>query len=522
MRIGVDVGGTNTDAVLMDGLQVLATIKTATTEDIASGVVAAINQVLSETKTAAEQIRAVMVGTTQFVNAFVQRRELEPVAIVRVALPMTSGIPPMVDWPDDLRGVVGEHCYLVQGGSYYTGQDYVELDEPGIEAVALEIRDKGLKNVAVSAVFSPIRPDLETRTAEIIRRIVDGVSITLSHDVGGLGLIERENAAIINASLQQLSRRVIRSLQDAMKRLDISAPLFMSQNDGTLMNHQFAEQFPVLTSSAGPTNSIRGAAFLSGLEEGVVVDIGGTTTDVGVLVKGFPRVTAEASQLGGVRTNFSMPDVLSVGLGGGTIIRFDASGKVCLGPDSVGYALLEKAQAFGGDTLTTSDIAVLDGRLLMGDAQRVNPLSDQQLTDIRAAIKGCIESAVDQLKTSAAAVPVLLVGGGSVLVDGELDGASSVVTLEHAEVANAVGAAIAQVGGRVRRIFDFGMPGGRQAALDLAVKEATESAVAAGAQAESIKVVELEEFPMTHMQTEAVEVRVHVVGDLALGGGSGN
>lgn len=516
MRIGVDVGGTNTDAVLMDGLKVLATIKTATTADIASGVVTAIGQILSDTGTSAADIRAVMVGTTQFVNAFVQRRELEPVAIVRVALPMTSGIPPMVDWPEALREEVGDHCYLVQGGSYYTGLDYVELDEPGIEAVAQEIKQKQINNVAISAVFSPIRPDLETRTADIIRRIIPDVSITLSHDVGGLGLIERENAAIVNASLQQLSRRVIRSLQNAMSRLDISAQLFMSQNDGTLMNHQFAEQFPVLTSSAGPTNSIRGAAFLSGREEGIVVDIGGTTTDVGVLVKGFPRVTSEASELGGVRTNFSMPDVLSVGLGGGTVVRFADDGTVVLGPDSVGFALLEEGQAFGGETLTTSDIAVLGGRLDIGDAEQVRPLSEKQLAAVRKAIKTCIESAVDRLKTSAAPVPVLLVGGGSVLVEDELDGASDVVTLEHAEVANAVGAAIAQVGGRVRRIFDFGMSGGRDAALALAVEEATESAVAAGAMPESVKVVELEEFPMTHMQTQAVEVRVHVVGDLSL------
>ena len=447
MRLGVDVGGTNTDAVLMEGARVVAAVKSATSPDIASGVIAAIGQILAETGCVPEQLRAVMIGTTQFVNAFVQRRNLVQVAVIRVGLPMTSGIPPMVDWPEDLRAVIGEHCYLTRGGSYYTGKDYVDFERADVEQAAQDILRKGLRHVAISAVFSPIRPDLETRAAEIVREVAGDVSITLSHEVGGLGLIERENAAIINASLQDLSRQVVSSLREAMVSLNIAAPLFMSQNDGTLMSHQYAEQFPVLTSSAGPTNSIRGAAFLSGLKDGVVVDIGGTTTDVGVLVKGFPRVSSEASSFGGVRTNFAMPDVLSVGLGGGTVVRFTDDGEVRLGPDSVGYALLQEGQAFGGPTLTTSDIAVLDGSLEIGDPSKVEKLPEQRINAVRSAIRETVESAVDQLKTSAAPIPVILVGGGSVLLDGRLDGASEVITIEHAAVANAVGAAIAQVGG---------------------------------------------------------------------------
>ena len=101
-------------------------------------------------------------------------------------------------------------------------------------------------------------------------------------------MLERENAAIINASLADLSSGFVASLRQALTELDISAPFYVSQNDGTLMNADFVELYPVLTFASGPTNSIRGAAYLSGLKNALVVDIGGTTTDAGILVNGFP------------------------------------------------------------------------------------------------------------------------------------------------------------------------------------------------------------------------------------------
>ena len=103
MRIGVDVGGTNTDAVLMQGDDVLASAKRPTTMDVASGMVDAIEAVLCDSQVPVQDIHSVMVGTTQFINAFLERKHLSEVAVMRIALPMTEGIPPLIDWPDDLR-----------------------------------------------------------------------------------------------------------------------------------------------------------------------------------------------------------------------------------------------------------------------------------------------------------------------------------------------------------------------------------------------------------------------------------
>jgi N-methylhydantoinase A/oxoprolinase/acetone carboxylase beta subunit len=122
--LGVDVGGTNTDAVIMVGDDVIAAAKRSTTADVGEGLIEVVQAVLEAARMSPASLASVMIGTTQFINAFVQRRDLTEVAAVRIALPKTDGIPPMVGWPDDLTKVVGNHSYLVGGGSFYDGREY--------------------------------------------------------------------------------------------------------------------------------------------------------------------------------------------------------------------------------------------------------------------------------------------------------------------------------------------------------------------------------------------------------------
>ncbi len=518
LRLGIDVGGTNTDGVIMQGTNVICSAKRPTRTDVGSGVIDVIEALFAQAPGSQSRTRAVMIGTTQFVNAFVQRQHLSPVAVVRVSLPKTDGVPPMTAWPEDLLRILGAHAYLVQGGSFYTGVPYAALDEAEIAAVALDIKAKGIGAIAVVSNFAPVRPDIEQRAAELIARHNPGADIVCSASIGGLGLLDRENAAIVNASLLSLSRRVVDSLTQAFARLQIRAPLFLSQNDGTLLTAEAAMRFPVLTCSAGPTNSIRGAAFLTGLSEAVVVDIGGTTTDVGFLSRGFPRETAKPHYIGGVRTNFRMPDVLSVALGGGTRVR-RGDGGISLGPDSVGFRLTELAQVFGGSELTTTDIAVRLGHAALGDAARVRDVEEGFAREVTERIHRCIEDAIDAMKTNSRPVPAILVGGGSILVSRDLAGVSELHRPRHWDVTNAVGAAIARVSGRVDRLFDYDA-GGRDAALSLARREATESAVAAGADRATVEVVDIVELPMTHMRSSAVQLKVRAVGELNLEAGA--
>ena len=289
MRIGVDVGGTNTDAVLMDGSSVLASHKATTTPNIDDGIVAAIQAVLSGSGVQPSAVRCVMIGTTHFTNAFVERKELLEVGIIRLCLPAARGMPPLIDWPDDIAAAMGDHRHLVTGGYQFDGRPNSQLDEQAVAVAARDLKKKGVKSVAVTGLFSYVNEAMEVRAEEIIRaEMGDDASVTLSHKVGKGGLLERENAAIMNASLAQLSSRVVASFRSALQRLDISAPFYISQNDGTLMASERVERYPVLTFASGPTNSMRGAAYLSGISDALVVDIGGTTADVGMLSQGFP------------------------------------------------------------------------------------------------------------------------------------------------------------------------------------------------------------------------------------------
>ena len=512
MRIGIDVGGTNTDAVLMDGRKVVGWAKSPTTRDVSSGITNVLSALLAQTKIAPSAISAVMLGTTHFTNAVVERKSLAKTAVLRIGLPATAALPPFVDWPDDLRSAMGGVYYLVHGGYEFDGRPISALQPDEIRDAAKKIQDAGITSVAISSVFSPVNPDQEKQAADIIASIIPDARISLSHEIGRIGLLERENAAAMNACLAVLAGRIVQSFRDALSGLGITAPFFISQNDGTLMSADFVEKYPVLTFASGPTNSMRGAAFLSGLKDAVVVDIGGTTSDVGVLSQGFPREASVAVRIGGVRTNFRMPDVLSFGLGGGSHVKQEP---LQIGPQSVGYEITTRALVFGGSDLTTTDIAVAAGMADIGDKSKVASLSKSLVDSSLQRMWEMVEISVDRMKTSAGAVPVILVGGGIILIGNQLNGVSELHRPEHASVANAIGAAIAQVGGEVDRIFNLeAMP--RDKALQQAKDEAQQRVLDGGAEAGSVEIVDVEEVPLAYLPGNATRIRVKAVGTLAV------
>jgi N-methylhydantoinase A/oxoprolinase/acetone carboxylase beta subunit len=512
MRIGVDVGGTNTDAVLMDGREVKAAHKAPTTANVSDGIVNAIESVLKTSSVAPADVQNVMVGTTHFTNAFVERKHLLEVGVLRLALPATRGLPPMIDWPENIANTIGKHHYLVKGGYEFDGRLISPLDEEAIQEAAKEMRKKGLRAVAINCVFSPVNAAMEERAEEIVRNEIPDVSISLSSRIGRIGLLERENAAIMNASLADLSTNVVSSFSEALTRLRITAPFYISQNDGTLMSAEFVEKYPVLTFASGPTNSMRGAAYLSGLKDALVADIGGTTTDIGMLVNGFPRESSVTVDIGGVRTNFRMPDILAMGLGGGSLVR--ANGQIKVGPQSVGFRLTNEALVFGGKQLTATDIAVAAGYADIGDRSTLSGLSNEMIDESVKVIHQMLEEWIDRMKTSVDPVPLVLVGGGSILINKDIAGVSELIIPEHAGVANAIGASIAQVGGEIDKVYSYEQFG-RDEAIDDARNEASKNAVEAGADASSIEIIDFEETPLAYMPGNAVRLRVKAAGELA-------
>ena len=514
IRIGIDVGGTNTDAVVMEGNNVIAGVKAPTSEDVMTGVVEALDAVLKASGHLPDAIDVVMIGTTHFTNAVVQRRDLAPTAAVRLGLPATASLPPMVDWPEDLKRTIGNHGYLAHGGNEFDGRQISEIDESELIGIAADIRKKGIRTVAITSVFSPVSDAFEKRAGEIFARELPGAHITLSSEIGRIGLLERENAAIMNACLRDLSAKVVDAFGKAITGAGIRGRFYLTQNDGTLMDAAFAKRFPVLTFASGPTNSMRGAAFLSGVAEAIVVDIGGTTTDVGSLHKGFPRQATVAVEVGGVRTNFRMPDVFSIGLGGGSLV-VDGPNGITVGPTSVGYRIVKEALIFGGSTLTTTDIEVASGRTTLGDRDKVAHLSGDLIAWTQKKIMSMLEDCVERSRLSPDPIPVIVVGGGSILVDGPIAGLALIMP-EHFAVANAVGAAIAQVSGEVDRVYALAEMS-RDAALDDAKSKAIEAAVAAGARRDSIEIVDVEDVPLAYLPGNATRIRIKAVGELHVG-----
>jgi N-methylhydantoinase A/oxoprolinase/acetone carboxylase beta subunit len=417
----------------------------------------------------------------------------------------------MIDWPVETRAALGNHVFVCHGGTQFDGSELNPLDEPGLRQIAAKIADAGLEHIALTSVFSPVAPELERRAEAVLREVLPVVSVTRSADIGRLGLLERENATILNACLLPLAGRIIDGLERVLGSLGVSAPIYLSQNDGTMMGLPFAREFPIFTIASGPTNSMRGAAFLSGIDDGLVVDVGGTTSDVGALRNGFPRESTVALSIGGIRSNFRMPDVLSMAIGGGSVVCDDGSG---VGPNSVGYRLGSDALVFGGNTLTLTDVAVAAGLADIGDAAAVAHLPRSTVHAALACVRDRIGAAVDRAKLSAADSPVVVVGGGAVLLN-ELPGVANLIRPDRADVANAVGAAFAQVGGEVDRIFSLAGRN-RGAVLEEAHEQARQRAITAGADPASVRIVDAEDVPLSHLpEGTALRVRVKAVGELA-------
>lgn len=512
LRLGIDVGGTHTDAVVLDrDNAILARTKQPTTVDVTTGILNSIDAVIAAPSVETARITHVMLGTTHATNAVLERRRLHTVAVLRIGAPSSTAVRPFFGWPADLVEAIGGHARVVRGGVEYDGREIVTFDAANARDFFESVRGQ-VEAVAISAVFSPMSPDHELVAAGIARDVLGAdVILSLSHEVGSLGLIPRENATILNAALTAIAREVAEALTSSLEAHEIDASVLFAQNDGTLMALDHAVRFPILTIGSGPANSIRGAAFLTGLTDALVADVGGTSTDFGMLVNGFPRESAANVDIGGVSTNFRMPDVLAIAIGGGTVIRSTQHG-VALGPDSVGFRLPEEALVFGGTTPTLSDAAVHARRAEMGTMAPETGAGDILALALTTADEA-IADAVDRMKLGRGDIPLIVVGGGSVLIADDIAGISKVLRPNNYDVANAVGAAIAQVSGRWDEVVS--LTPGRDEAIASACAQATARAVQAGADPARVEIVEIDEIPLAYLTEPVARISVKAVGPLS-------
>lgn len=523
-RLGFDVGGTFTDGVLVLGNEIIAKTKSLTTEDVTTGIINALDTILEKSKIDPNDIVMVSFGTTHTTNAIIERRNLNKVGIFRLGAPSTTAIPPLTGWPEDLKEAISgqQNVYMIRGGSEYDGRDIVPLDEKAIADACMEMKGR-INSVAITGVFSPMITKHEDRAAEIVRDILgEDIPITLSNKIASISLLERENSTILNASVIDVMRQAVSALKNAAQKRGITAPLYIVQNDGSVMAADYAVNYPIFTVASGPAASVRGAVFLSKIENGAVVDVGGTSTDVAYIVNGFPRESSITVNIGGVKTNIRCPDLLSIALGGGTIIKNRGKEVIGLGPESVGHNLIRLGRSFGGPILTTHDIAVASGIInekldifetnYVTHPEKIDKLPKELVENAYNEIKKAVELAIDQMKTTPEPIPAIFIGGGAMVVPSRgINGTSEVIKPEHFEVGGAVGTTIAEIGAYAEGVVDLEVEN-REAAIDNVIEKAKDNLQSAGGIRNSAEVIDIEEIPFAYMPGKREKIRVRVKG----------
>ena len=326
--LGIDTGGTYTDAVLLayHARRVLATHKSLTTKrDFSIGIERVIDGIHIDDPAA---VKMVSISTTLATNAIAEGKGK------RVAL-LLIGYDPELIANFRMQGrFATPHFFYFRGGHDLYGREKAELDLPGILAQVNKIKDR-IDAIAVSSYFSPLNPEHENRANKAISSICD-LPIVLGHQLSTkLGSVERATTAALNASLLAVLQDFIIAARRAMERRRIVAPLMVVRGDGTLMSDEFAARTPVETIHSGPAASAIGGRFLSNLDEALIIDVGGTTTDLALIEGGQVRVSTEGATVGEYKTSVQAANLLSIALGGDSHIRVARDGQITVGPERV-------------------------------------------------------------------------------------------------------------------------------------------------------------------------------------------
>ncbi|MDU9003014.1 hydantoinase/oxoprolinase family protein [Sedimentitalea todarodis] len=331
--LGVDTGGTYTDAVLLrDETDVIASAKALTTRsDLAIGIGAAIRAVLEQSGVKPTDISLASLSTTLATNALVEGQG------ERVALVFVGFRPSDLEQHGLRHALKGDPVAALAGGHTHAGGEAAPLDIPGLMAF-LDAHASGVSGYAVASQFATRNPAHELEVARIITGRT-GAPVTCSHHLSAkLNGPKRAVTAVLNARLIGMIDRLIGQAQDVLADLGIDAPMMVVRGDGALMSAQQARERPIETILSGPAASIVGARWLTGADEALVSDIGGTTTDVAVLRDGKPAIDPHGARVGSFRTMVEAVAMRTTGLGGDSQVHVQAqglAGGVFLGPRRV-------------------------------------------------------------------------------------------------------------------------------------------------------------------------------------------
>lgn len=332
LSLGLDTGGTYTDAVILDfNKKIIATAKSLTTKhDLSIGLADAIQAVINKLSApySPSDINLVSVSTTLATNAVVENQRAPICAIL-------IGYEPKMLQRAGLQQALGTSAVaLIGGGHHANGDEKEPLDLEAARATILENADK-VEAFAISSMFSVRNPSHETKVRALVHELTHK-SVTCGHELtSGLDAPRRALTAALNAQLTPQIRHLIEAVQKVLATIGVDASLMIVKGDGSLMEAKIALQCPVETILSGPAASVVGAKFLTGKTDFVVSDMGGTTTDIAVVQGGNPVLSSNGALVGGWNTMVQAVDVRTYGLGGDSEISVDEDGKLTIGPRRV-------------------------------------------------------------------------------------------------------------------------------------------------------------------------------------------
>ncbi|MFN3845321.1 MAG: hydantoinase/oxoprolinase N-terminal domain-containing protein [Paracoccaceae bacterium] len=329
--LGVDTGGTYTDAVIVDeaATQVIGKAKALTTRnDLAIGIGGAVDAALAAAGVAAADISLVSLSTTLATNALV---EGQGGRVGLVFIGFDAGDEARAGLEDAMKG---DPIFRLAGGHGHAGQEFAPLDLAGLEDVLREQGDQ-VMGFAVAARFATRNPAHEIAARDLIRRVT-GRPVTCSHELSAnLNGPKRALTAVLNARLIGMIDRLVAACERHLQAIGINAPLMVVRGDGALISAAMVRERPIETILSGPAASIVGARWLTGAKDALVSDIGGTTTDVALLRDGLPEIDPQGARVGGFRTMVEAVAMRTTGLGGDSevhLITEGLSGGLRLGP----------------------------------------------------------------------------------------------------------------------------------------------------------------------------------------------
>lgn len=505
--IGVDIGGTNTDSVLVDeNNKIIEFVKSPTTKTIEEGFYNSITSLLKKSKISVDDIKEIYIGTTHVINAILEKKDLFKVGLIRIAGQYPENISPCFEFEELIRDRILIDHVTIDGGNECDGSIISKFQEKQAKNAIKRLIKNGAESIAVISVFSPMYHEMENLVCKLIQEIKGkDFPVSLSHKIGGIGFIERENTTILNASLQKSLKRGFCNLEKKLKELKIKASLFFTQNNGSMLSLEKALEYPILTLSSGATNSFIGASKLANKKNCIVVDIGGTSTDVGIVKDGLVRRSFNLTKIGGISLNFLVPNILSIALGGGSKIVYKKN-EILIGPDSVGKNIIKDALCFGGKVLTLTDIALMINPMLINS--KINIQS--KLKDAKKILNSAFEKIkrlIFQIEGIEKNLPVILVGGGAILFQTLLK--KRYIIPKFYNVANAYGAALAEISNTEDIIVSLN---NRKKVLDKIKKRCLKNIIEKGALRKKVRIADIQILPYHYIPNNIARVIVTSLG----------